>query len=488
LFILTGDLHLIRKITFFISILITGPHIPLKRIIFSPINPNVMKNVLRTVIILLLFSKLANSQISSVSYNYSRIADPSFNLIKNGSFEQCTRPDCSELWFIPLSSKFKTGETLNHWKGTGGGSETYASLADKDFGEEHPLPPFGKLMAYFGNNNIELNELPTFNMTTGEVTFTTTPFIHHKHAGYGFDNEGPALEQQVSVTPGHTYMIDFWVSGEFIKSVAPPTDGDDRNGFMQFSIIDGASTYSKFLAIPGYFSNGYTTSDSAFMRYHITFIAHSNSVIVKFQNYGHISMAGYSSTELLLDDVIMNDLTVLGINVPVLRAKPDGNTAVLSWNTSSDNDVARYEVQKSWDGEFFVTIASKFPTGNVSNSYQHIDQVKNDEVLYYRLKIVDRTGTIRYSRLAQYNGKQRSESSPRVTNTITNGPVAIQNLPNSLVTISVRNMMGICLLQEHYPGWQGGTATMQLERLPAGTYVLQVATKDYHWTYRIIKI
>lgn len=449
-----------------------------------------MKNKLRTVVILLLFSKLANTQIISVSYNYSRVADPSFNLIKNGGFEQCTRPDCAELWFIPLSSKFieGDGDTITYWKATGGGSNTYASLADEDFGEEHPVPPYGRLMAYFGNNNVELNELPTFNMATGEVTFSTVPFIHHKHDGYGFDNEGPALEQEVATTPGHTYMLDFWVSGEFIKSVGPPAEGDDRNGFMQLSFKDGASTYAKYLAIPGYFSNGYTTSDSAFMRYHITFVAHSNSVIVKFQNYGHIHNSGYSSTELLLDDVIMNDLTVLGLNVPVLRAKADGNNAVLSWNTSSDNDVARYEIQKSWDGEFFVTIGSRFSIGNVSNTYKHTDRVENDDVLYYRLKILDRTGTIRYSRLAQYNRKQRSGSSPRVTNTVTNGPVAIQNLPGGLVTISVRNMMGVCMMQEHYPGWQGGNATMQLDRLPAGTYVLQVATKDYHWTYRIIKI
>ncbi len=135
---------------------------------------------------------------------------------------------------------------------------------------------------YFGNTFTTPSLTPTFN-ADGTVTFAGTPTFNSSNP----NNQTPVvLSQTVSLAPGATYILDFWVSGE------SNTSGFNHAGLFQLN-IGGASVFLTDIASvnPG----GITGAST---RYFVTFTADASDAI-SFTNYGHICG---NCTELVLDD------------------------------------------------------------------------------------------------------------------------------------------------------------------------------------------
>ncbi len=97
--------------------------------------------------------------------------------------------------------------------------------------------------------------------------------------------------------------------------------------------------------------------------------------------------------------------------------------AVLNFKVN-ENNVAKYEIEKSSDARTFNSIANINSKGNGENSYQFTDAATMDDVKYYRIKQVDVDGRYSYS------------SAIRLSNKI-NGSITIYPNPvKDIVTIS----------------------------------------------------
>jgi hypothetical protein len=76
----------------------------------------------------------------------------------------------------------------------------------------------------------------------------------------------------------------------------------------------------------------------------------------------------------------------------------------LSWKVAGEENVARYEVERSSDGRSFQTIASFTPHGK--DAYTHTDAATASGTVYYRVKNVDTDGKYKYSTIVRYaNGR-----------------------------------------------------------------------------------
>lgn len=74
-----------------------------------------------------------------------------------------------------------------------------------------------------------------------------------------------------------------------------------------------------------------------------------------------------------------------------LAAKSAGTSNIISWTTSAEINIDRYEVQRSADGRNFSTVGALSPVQNgTSNSYQFIDPQPLAGNNIYRIVIVDR--------------------------------------------------------------------------------------------------
>jgi hypothetical protein len=82
-------------------------------------------------------------------------------------------------------------------------------------------------------------------------------------------------------------------------------------------------------------------------------------------------------------------------------AKREGKTAQFTWNTASESDADRFEIERSIDALAWQTISSKLAIGNskTPQTYGATDSQPQKGINYYRLKMIDQDGSFTYSRI-----------------------------------------------------------------------------------------
>ncbi len=96
-----------------------------------------------------------------------------------------------------------------------------------------------------------------------------------------------------------------------------------------------------------------------------------------------------------------NNIVLLPVNLLSFTAEKDHKKVNLKWITTSEKDNAYFEVQRSTDGENFVSIGMVKGNGttNTKQTYTDTDYYPNSGINYYRLKQIDIDGSIRYSKI-----------------------------------------------------------------------------------------
>lgn len=237
------------------------------------------------VIVLLATTCLeARAGILGIATGVAPQANPAANLIANGGFESGAAGN--QMW---------TGNGPYTGANTGGPGVSIpswsASYPSGAYGWWGPLPMAaapcaeGANCVYFGNWITAASQTPSFAANgivtfPGPVAFTNTVPT----------NQGQVtLSQTVGLTPGATYLLDFWVTGE-----GPPSLPSGVFGL-------GIGTQSVFLEV--------TTGTR---RYYVTFTADAAATPIAFTNWGHIQTGTGVTTELVLDDVILNRVPAPG--------------------------------------------------------------------------------------------------------------------------------------------------------------------------------
>ena len=90
------------------------------------------------------------------------------------------------------------------------------------------------------------------------------------------------------------------------------------------------------------------------------------------------------------------------IELKAFKAVTDNNTVILKWQTVSEINSNYFDIERSDDGQFFFSIGRLNASGNSSQSvsYSFTDtklSSNNGSQIFYRLKLVDKDGAIKYS-------------------------------------------------------------------------------------------
>lgn len=155
-------------------------------------------------------------------------------------------------------------------------------------------------------------------------------------------------------------------------------------------------------------------------------------------------------------------------------------TASIEWQTSSETNASHFNVQRSFTGSSFTTIARQAAVGNstATNSYSYTDNYTNTitNFIYYRLQNVDKNGSSTYSNIVKINvggtslQKLSSYPNPMVNNSFT---VDVAQNITAPIAYKMINTNGQMVKQ--------GTITQRQQvvtcnALPKGNYLLQLAT------------
>ncbi len=106
--------------------------------------------------------------------------------------------------------------------------------------------------------------------------------------------------------------------------------------------------------------------------------------------------SGYTAADTV--NVIAS--SVLPVTLVEFSAKPSKGKTQMKWVTTNEVNSSHYDVQRSNNGKDFETVGTVASNNSVEqNIYNFTDIVSTSSVLYYRLAMVDKDGSLAYSKI-----------------------------------------------------------------------------------------
>ncbi|MBC7784296.1 MAG: PEP-CTERM sorting domain-containing protein [Burkholderiales bacterium] len=230
------------------------------------------------------------------------------NLVVNGSFELGAPADGAINYVNWVDTSATNYGPIPLWTSSG---STSSAVWGNDSGSPYrvlssDLLPDGAAGLYMGTSTgVTVNQPPTFNGTTGAVTFPAVPVFTSP--------SGPVILSQTvptHLTPAASYIMSFWVSGRE-NSTNQGNTGAGILGLQMTNVL--ASNATRWLAVP----NGLFFGQSKLYEFTFTPINTSLPVDINFINWGGLDLSphGYSpfGVQPVLDDVIVNAVPEPGV-------------------------------------------------------------------------------------------------------------------------------------------------------------------------------
>ena len=176
----------------------------------------------------------------------------------------------------------------------------------------------------------------------------------------------------------------------------------------------------------------------------------------------------------------------LPVKLLYFTAIADGNKVRLNWEAANEQDVLRYEIEKSLNAANFASIGSVNSRQLARSDYTDFDLGPAKGWNYYRLKIIDKSGNFFYSPVRPVkfeNGLEQVKIFPVPASTELN----IQ-LPTSYLNQITLQVIGVDgrFIASLKPSTS--RVILYVKPLAAGTYFIQILKANgSKETYRFVK-
>ncbi|MEJ7914287.1 MAG: T9SS type A sorting domain-containing protein, partial [Chitinophagaceae bacterium] len=181
---------------------------------------------------------------------------------------------------------------------------------------------------------------------------------------------------------------------------------------------------------------------------------------------------------------------VLPVTLLDFRGKPEAETVVLDWSTSSEYEAKQFEVQKSSDGVLFYTRGLVNAAGNssVHQVYSFTDK-QLSENNYYRLKISDRDGRSSFSQVVLIRNSGITQKVWVVNNPFQDFiDLKFAKSNGGKTGVELIDAAGNLVYRRNYRS-TGESLKVDLSSLslPPGVYVLKVEAGNTRFTSKVFK-
>jgi hypothetical protein len=192
------------------------------------------------------------------------------------------------------------------------------------------------------------------------------------------------------------------------------------------------------------------------------------------------SFSGANCLSLSAASVIVT--TPLPVSLVNFQGRYNIQTAILTWNTASELNLHHFELQKSYTGNQFSTVATIASFGNsqLGHSYGFTDASLKSNIVYYRLKMIDDDNVFaRYSKvIVLYANKGM------VVNNISPNPFAttikinVNVAKEATLDIFLSDLSGRRIKTMHYAAKEGvnNINLSGLSGLSKGAYIVELNT------------
>ncbi|UEG49585.1 T9SS type A sorting domain-containing protein [Ferruginibacter lapsinanis] len=183
--------------------------------------------------------------------------------------------------------------------------------------------------------------------------------------------------------------------------------------------------------------------------------------------------------------IVFRPGAVLPVTISNIKAAlQTNNTIKVEWKVENEINIVKYEVEKSVDGISFtqVDVTNVNGTNNTSNSYNWIDENAIAGNNFYRIKIVDANGQMKYSSVVKVALEKNTSSISIYPNPIKNNTINIQFSNQKAGTYQVRliNNLGQVLYNNSLQNNEGNSSQVikPATTLAAGTYQIEIISPD----------
>ncbi|MGE5811565.1 MAG: T9SS type A sorting domain-containing protein, partial [Ignavibacteria bacterium] len=210
-------------------------------------------------------------------------------------------------------------------------------------------------------------------------------------------------------------------------------------------------------------------------------------------NGAHLAWAATFNGEQDVYYSFITDTTIIPVEFISFTGSSNGNEVFLQWSTATELNNQLFEVQRSYEGSEFVTIASVNGKGTTTErqDYSYRDNILADGKYSYRLKQIDFLGHYDYSDIIEIEVRMFSsylleQNYPNPFNPTTTIGYGIKE--KSEVRIALLNAIGeeIALLVngEKESGYH--TIEFNAANLPSGVYFYQFRAGNFTETKKMI--
>ncbi|MCS3795014.1 SBBP repeat-containing protein [Niastella sp. OAS944] len=169
-------------------------------------------------------------------------------------------------------------------------------------------------------------------------------------------------------------------------------------------------------------------------------------------------------------------------------AVDNSSSVLLQWQTTREQSMAGFEIERSTNGKKFETIGSIAVNNgyNLINNYSFTDLHPLTVKSYYRLKIKDQDGQFTYSRiiaLRRENSTQGLQVYPNPAKNILN----IELDAHETITLQISDVTGHILYQQNKTMYGNTNFSVNIQTLPAGNYYLIIKGKNTQKIQQFLK-
>lgn len=201
--------------------------------------------------------------------------------------------------------------------------------------------------------------------------------------------------------------------------------------------------------------------------------------ITGFNGTGSRTVAQKTIAGAMFDRDWRNDLIVLPVTLLQFAVQEKNDLATIQWSAENEVNFEKYDVERSTSGRDFMSIATLKPIdGAVKHDYSTQDDLRKvvSNVIYYRLKMVDKDGTFSYSNVAiiKRNIQLGKTIAVNPNPVIENMQVSITSDVNAKGFISVYNSSGALIYKTEQQLVKGINLipVQNLSKLSKGTYMI----------------
>jgi hypothetical protein len=173
-------------------------------------------------------------------------------------------------------------------------------------------------------------------------------------------------------------------------------------------------------------------------------------------------------------------------------ASLNDNDALIRWSTLSEHHTSYFEVQRSTDNVNFVPTGQQVQASGESQTkkeYQMNDKLPTQlrsDVIYYRVKLVDQDGKVTYSNIVVVRISKKPGVTVWPNPFLSNVTISITTENETTIDVNMIDVSGRVLktISQSVPRGISQISLKDLDQLPAGVYLMEIADKRAGTTYQ----